>query len=148
MLVKLECSAAPFTEQNWKRGPCPTRCMQEQVAIGSMKNVFHTGNLIKTVQNCVRTCKYHKYSSTTGNNSTLVSKIVCMHTYWKLFSMNSEVREARTLPGVTFCSVNGVALLRFFFFSRYPGLLVICFLKEKKKRLHQTLVPKYAQEAL
>ena len=34
------------------------------------------------------------------------------------------------------------------FLFRYPGLLVICFQKEKKKRLHQTLVPKYAQEAL
>ena len=33
------------------------------------------------------------------------------------------------------------------FFLRYPGVLVICFLKEKKNRLHQTVVPKYAQEA-
>ena len=32
------------------------------------------------------------------------------------------------------------------FFPRYPGISVICFLKEKKNRLHQTLVPKYAQE--
>ena len=93
-------SAAPFTEQNGKRGPFPTQCMQEQVANGSVKNVFHTDTLIKPVQNCVRTCQYYKYSSTTGSNSTLVSKIVCMHTYWKLFSMNSEGREARTLPGV------------------------------------------------
>ena len=69
-----------FTEQNWKRGPCPTRCMQEQVANGSVKNVFHTGTLIKTVQKYVGTCQYHKYSSTTGSNSTLVSKIVCMYT--------------------------------------------------------------------
>ena len=125
-------SAAPFTEQNWKRGPCPTRCMQEQVAIGSVKNVFHTGNLIKTVQNCVRTCQYHKYSSTTGNNSTLVSKIVCMHTYWKPFSMNSEVREARTLPGVTFCSVNGAALLRFVF-PQIPWNFGYLFFKREKE---------------
>ena len=106
--------------------------MQEQVAIGSVKNVFHTGNLIKTVQNCVRTCQYHKYSSTTGNNSTLVSKIVCMHTYWKPFSMNSEVREARTLPGVTFCSVNGAALLRFVF-PQIPWNFGYLFFKREKE---------------
>ena len=106
--------------------------MQEQVAIGSVKNVFHTSNLIKTVQNCVRTCQYHKYSSTTGNNSTLVSKIVCMHTYWKPFSMNSEVREARTLPGVTFCSVNGAALLRFVF-PQIPWNFGYLFFKREKE---------------
>ena len=42
-------SAAPFTEQNGKRGPFPTQFMQEQVANGSVKNVFHTYTLFKTV---------------------------------------------------------------------------------------------------
>ena len=61
-----------------------------------------------------------------------MSKIVCMHTYWKLFSMNSEVREARTLPGVTFCSVNGAALLRFVF-PQIPWTFAFLFSKIEKE---------------
>ena len=42
-------SAAPFTEQNVTPGSFQTQCMQEQVANGSVKNVFHTYTLFKTV---------------------------------------------------------------------------------------------------
>ena len=46
--------------------------------------------------------------------------------------MNSEVREARTLPGVTFCSVNGAALLRFVF-SQIPWTFGYLFSKREKE---------------
>ena len=71
-------------------------------------------------------------------------KIVCMYTYWTLFSMNLDVWEARSLTGVPILVQRWYGL----FSLRYPGLLVICVQKEKKKRLYQTLVPSYVQEAL
>ena len=46
--------------------------------------------------------------------------------------MNSEVREARTLPGVTFCSVNGAALLRFVF-PQIPWTFGYLFFKREKE---------------
>ena len=52
--------------------------------------------------------------------------------------------EARSLTGVPSLVQRWYGL----FSPRYPGLLVTCVQKDKKKRLHQTLVTKYAQEAL
>ena len=55
-----------------------------------------------------------------------------MHTYWKPFSRNSEAREARTLPGVTLCSVYGAALLQFVF-PQIPWNFGYLFFKRGKE---------------